>query len=83
MEEIDHTGRRLIDDAGYGAHFIHRTGHGIGIEEHEDPYVVDGNRTELVSGHAFSVEPGIYLRGADGCSHRGHRDRRPRGDNLL
>ena len=52
--------------AGYGEHFIHRTGHGIGIEEHEDPYLVAGNRTPLVTGHAFSVEPGIYFPGRFG-----------------
>ena len=46
--------------AGLGALFIHRTGHGIGIEEHEDPYLVAGNREELRPGHAFSVEPGLY-----------------------
>ena len=50
-----------------GDAFIHRIGHGIGIEEHEDPYMVDGNRTPLVPGHAFSVEPGIYLAGRFGA----------------
>ena len=47
--------------------FIHRIGHGIGIEEHEDPYIVAGNATPLVAGHAFSVEPGIYLSGRFGA----------------
>ena len=42
---------------------MHRTGHGIGMEEHEDPYIVQGNRRPLEVGHAFSVEPGIYLPG--------------------
>ena len=45
---------------------MHRTGHGIGTEAHEDPYVVAGNATPLVPGHAFSVEPGIYLPGRFG-----------------
>ena len=49
-----------------GELFIHRTGHGIGIEEHEDPYIVAGNAQPLVPGHAFSVEPGIYLPGRFG-----------------
>jgi Xaa-Pro aminopeptidase len=65
-EEVDAVARRVIDDAGYGENFIHRTGHGIGIEEHEDPYLVAGNRTPLVTGHAFSVEPGIYFPGRFG-----------------
>jgi len=60
-EDVDAAARTVIADAGYGNRFIHRTGHGIGIEEHEDPYLVAGNRTPLVAGHAFSVEPGIYL----------------------
>jgi Xaa-Pro aminopeptidase len=64
---IDRTGREVIDAAGYGEYFIHRIGHGIGIEEHEDPYMVEGNDTPLVSGHAFSIEPGIYLPGAMGA----------------
>jgi len=57
----------MITDAGYGDAFIHRTGHGIGLEEHEDPYIVEGNRTLLTPGHAFSVEPGIYLPGRCGA----------------
>ena len=65
-EDVDAAARRIIEAAGYGDRFIHRTGHGIGVEEHEDPYVVAGNRTELVPGHAFSVEPGIYTPGAWG-----------------
>jgi Xaa-Pro aminopeptidase len=65
-EEVDAVARGIIDDAGYGKYFIHRTGHGIGIEEHEDPYLVAGNRTPLATGHAFSVEPGIYLSGRFG-----------------
>lgn len=60
-EDVDAAARDVIAAAGFGERFIHRTGHGIGIEEHEDPYVVAGNRTALVEGHAFSVEPGIYF----------------------
>ena len=51
----------MIDDAGFGEYFIHRTGHGIGMEAHEDPYMVEGNSLPLEAGHAFSVEPGIYI----------------------
>lgn len=65
-EDVDAAARRIIEAAGYGERFFHRTGHGIGVEEHEDPYVVAGNRTALVPGHAFSVEPGIYTAGAWG-----------------
>ena len=56
-----------ITDAGFGDAFLHRTGHGIGLEEHEDPYIVAGNDVALVAGHAFSVEPGIYLAGRFGA----------------
>ena len=60
-EEVDRVARKIITDAGYGEYFMHRTGHGIGMEEHEDPYMVEGNGLPLEPGHAFSVEPGIYL----------------------
>jgi Xaa-Pro aminopeptidase len=62
-EHVDGVARRIIADAGFGDRFIHRTGHGIGVEEHEDPYIVVGNPTPLEPGHAFSVEPGIYTPG--------------------
>jgi Xaa-Pro aminopeptidase len=62
-EEVDAAARRILAGAGYGDRFIHRTGHGIGVEEHEDPYVVSGNATALAPGHAFSIEPGIYTPG--------------------
>ena len=65
-EAVDAAARSVIEDAGYGEWFIHRTGHGIGVEEHEDPYIVSGNRGPLVAGNAYSVEPGIYLPGRFG-----------------
>ena len=65
-EAVDAAARRVIVDAGFGDHFVHRTGHGIGTEAHEDPYIVDGNATPLAPGHAFSIEPGIYLPGRFG-----------------
>jgi Xaa-Pro aminopeptidase len=65
-EQVDAAARQVIEDAGYGDRFIHRTGHGIGVEEHEDPYIVAGNTTPLAAGHAFSVEPGIYVPGRFG-----------------
>lgn len=63
---IDAATRRVIEAAGLGDRFIHRTGHGIGIEEHEDPYIISGNDIVLEPGHSFSVEPGIYLPGRFG-----------------
>ncbi len=66
-EDVDRVARERIAAGGYGDAFIHRTGHGIGLEEHEDPYIVAGNRQGLVAGHAFSVEPGIYLSGRYGA----------------
>ncbi len=59
-ESIDAVARTVIQDGGYGELFIHRTGHGIGLDTHERPYLVDGNTIELVQGMAFSIEPGIY-----------------------
>jgi D-alanyl-D-alanine dipeptidase len=63
---VDGAARRVITRAGYGEYFLHRTGHGIGLEEHEDPYMVAGNSTPVTSGHVFSVEPGIYMEGRFG-----------------
>jgi Xaa-Pro aminopeptidase len=60
--EIDAAARDIITDAGYGEAFLHRTGHGIGMETHEEPYIVASNPAPLVAGNAFSVEPGIYVR---------------------
>ncbi|EOM78362.1 aminopeptidase P family protein [Rhodococcus rhodnii] len=66
-ESIDAAAREPIAAAGLGEAFVHRTGHGIGLSVHEEPYIVAGNRTVLEPGMAFSVEPGIYLRGAWGA----------------
>jgi Xaa-Pro aminopeptidase len=87
-EAIDAAAREPITDAGFGPNFIHRTGHGIGIEEHEEPWIVAGNAQRLEPGMAFSVEPGIYLPdrhgariedivvvtddGVASCNHRPH-----------
>jgi Xaa-Pro aminopeptidase len=66
-EAVDRAARDVIADAGYGEQFIHRTGHGIGMETHEEPYIVTGNAEGLRIGEAFSVEPGIYLDGSWGA----------------
>jgi Xaa-Pro aminopeptidase len=66
-EQLDAVGRDIITAAGYGEHFIHRTGHGIGLETHEEPYIVAGSARPLEPGMAFSIEPGIYLPGTFGA----------------
>ncbi|MCZ4100545.1 M24 family metallopeptidase [Streptomyces sp. H39-C1] len=66
-EALDAVGRDIIAGAGYGEHFIHRTGHGIGLETHEEPYIVAGSKRPLEPGMAFSIEPGIYLPGRFGA----------------
>ena len=66
-EAVDATARRIIDGEGYAEAFFHRTGHGIGLEGHEDPYIVEGNADPLREGMAFSIEPGIYLVGEYGA----------------
>lgn len=60
-QAIDRTARAIIEQAGYGDYFMHRTGHGIGLEAHEHPYLVEGNGLHLEPGMTFSIEPGIYL----------------------
>jgi Xaa-Pro aminopeptidase len=62
-EEVDAAARVPITEAGFGQQFIHRTGHGIGLDVHEQPYIVAGNDLVLEPGMAFSIEPGIYFRG--------------------
>jgi D-alanyl-D-alanine dipeptidase len=63
---VDAASRRVIDDVGYGERFMHRTGHGIGLDGHEHPYLVRGNEERLEPGMAFSIEPGIYVPGRFG-----------------
>lgn len=65
-QDVDRATRRVIEQAGYGPYFIHRTGHGIGLEGHEPPYIVEGNHQVLEAGMTFTVEPGIYLPGRGG-----------------
>lgn len=65
-EEVDRAARSVIEEAGYREYFIHRTGHGLGLETHEPPYIVAGNGRRLDPGMVFTVEPGIYLPGRGG-----------------
>ncbi|HEV2129142.1 MAG TPA: Xaa-Pro peptidase family protein [Thermomicrobiales bacterium] len=65
-QELDRAARKLITDAGYGEAFLHRVGHGLGLEVHEEPYLVEGNDLALAEGFVFSDEPGIYLEGRFG-----------------
>lgn len=65
-QAVDRAAREVIKSAGYGEYFIHRTGHGLGLEGHEAPYIREGNTLELVPGMTFTIEPGIYLPGRGG-----------------
>ena len=66
-EAVDAAARDVIAEAGFGEYFIHRTGHGIGLDVHEEPYIIAGNALPLEPGMAFSVEPGIYQPGRWGA----------------
>ena len=66
-EAVDAAARDVIAEAGFGEYFIHRTGHGIGLDVHEEPYIIAGNTLPLEPGMAFSVEPGIYQPGRWGA----------------
>ena len=65
-ESLDKIARKVITDAGFGQFFTHRLGHGIGIECHEPPYLVGGNRQHLRPGMCMTIEPGIYIPGEFG-----------------
>jgi Xaa-Pro dipeptidase len=65
-ENVDRAARSVIEKAGYGEYFTHRTGHGLGLDVHEPPYIVAGDKTPLQSGMTFTIEPGIYIPGKYG-----------------
>ena len=60
-DQVDHAARSIIENAGFGEYFIHRTGHGIGLDGHEEPYIRAGNQLPLAPGMTFTIEPGVYL----------------------
>lgn len=64
--EVDRAARTVIEEAGYGKYFTHRTGHGLGMEAHEEPYMRGDNQQRLAPGMTYTVEPGIYLPGRNG-----------------
>jgi Xaa-Pro aminopeptidase len=66
LGEVDRAAREVITRAGFGSHFIHRLGHGVGLDPKEEPYAVAGNLDPCLPGHTFSVEPGVYLPGEFG-----------------
>jgi Xaa-Pro aminopeptidase len=63
---VGRAARAVIEDAGFGDELVHRTGHGVGLNVHEPPYIVEGNDLELEPGMVFSVEPGVYPEGEYG-----------------
>jgi len=65
-QEVDRAARQVLTDAGLGPHFIHRTGHGLGLDVHEEPGIVEGNEMRLEEGMVFTIEPGAYLEGWGG-----------------
>ena len=66
-EQVDAAARKVLADEGLADAFVHRTGHGIGLSVHEEPYISPGNDLALREGMAFSIEPGIYFPGAWGA----------------
>ena len=80
MQEIDRTARRVIAAAGYGERFVHRTGHGLGLEVHESvPQLAEGVTEVLAPGMVMTIEPGIYLPGVGGGQARGRSGRNRNG----
>jgi Xaa-Pro dipeptidase len=74
-EQLDRAARKVITDGGYGQYFLHRLGHGMGMDGHEPPYLVEGNETRFEQGMVFPIEPGIYQLGKFGV--------RIEDDNLM
>ena len=82
-DDADRLARDVIEAAGFGERFIHRTGHGVGLEIHEEPYLRPGNPAPLEAGHVFSVEPGIYVPGRFGVRYENLVHLSADGSELL
>ncbi len=82
-EEVDRAARRVIEEAGLGEHFTHRLGHGLGMDGHEAPYLVRGNRQPLVAGNVCTIEPGVYLPGRYGVRIEDDASATADGHELL
>jgi Xaa-Pro dipeptidase len=65
-QDVDLAARQVLVDAGFGDYFIHRTGHGLGLDVHEEPGIVAGNKMLLEEGMVFTIEPGLYIEGWGG-----------------
>jgi Xaa-Pro aminopeptidase len=83
VERVDAAARNVIENAGYGKFFTHRTGHGLGLEVHEEPYITQGNEMVLKPGMAFTIEPGIYLFGKFGVRIEDNIAVSPTGGRML
>jgi len=82
-QEVDRAARKVINDAGYGQYFTHRLGHGMGMDGHEAPYMVEGNTTRMEPGIVFSDEPGIYQLGKFGVRIEDDCTMTPNGVEFL
>ena len=81
--DVDRAARSVIEDAGYGEYFVHRTGHGVGLEVHESPYITSTNEQVLEPGHVFTIEPGVYLPGKWGLRYENVVHVGPHGPESL